>query len=254
MHSEDDLVTLLRVADGGTSRQLARDIGRRAGNAGLVRLVAGRTSGGRSGEAHRRRAATSLFDAAADEVRSFFGIEPDELDEELSDDEATAAPTTSGTTISVVDSPYTVSGNFTAVANQIAARTEAGSVTSEFTDIHYFPIPGPIRLANITVTETVSLPNWSDRPQASEAEKREWDRFRGALAAHERGHVALDRAAFTDIHRRCIGVLDTVADARIDAAIAASNTANAEFDTNTDHGRNAGTRIDGSVAAARPEP
>jgi hypothetical protein len=233
----------MKMADAGTGHRVARSVGEWCGNAGLAQLLH------QGSAAAVQRSGGAAPDEADGEMRRHFGLDPGDL-EELS--EGDAPPASSGTKISVVDSPYSVSGTFLQVANQLAARSEAGSVTSQVSDIHLHPVPGPVRLASISVTETVSLPTWSDRPQASAGEKAEWDRFRAALAAHEQGHVGLDRAAFTDIHKRCLGVTETIANERIDAAIEAASAANGEFDSSTDHGRSAGTSINTNVAETKP--
>jgi hypothetical protein len=231
---------LLRLADEGSGRRLVEDLQVRHGNAAVARLMAGdRTARRRPGYVSTLLASivTGIGDLAG------LGDEPaEETEAEL------PIPTKSGTTINVVDAPFDVSGSFLDVANELAARTEAGSVTSFVSDVYLEPLPGPVKLASITVDETRSLPRWKDRPQASEPEKREWDRFMSALTAHENAHVALDKTAFKDIHKRCRNVMEETANARVDAAILAADEANAEFDAQTRNGRAAGTVIDSGVA------
>ena len=168
---------------------------------------------------------------------------------ELVDTTTAPTPTTSATNIVVSDTKFSVSGEFATMAANLAARTEAGSVTSQVSDIYLEPIPGPVKLANITVTETRSLPNWVDRGKPTAEQTAEWDRFFAALSSHEQSHIDIDTKAFTGIHSKCIGVSEETANKRIDAAIAAADTANTEFDTKTDHGRNNGTKIDTNVGA-----
>jgi hypothetical protein len=152
-------------------------------------------------------------------------------------------PTASGTTITTVDTTFPVSGTLAQVATTLEARSEAGSVTSQISDIYLDPAEGskPVRLANITVTETRSLPTWSDRPKASEAAGKEWDRFHSALAAHEDGHIAIDKSTFDGLHRQALGKKPDDANKAIDAVNDAATKANDEYDTKTDHGKKTGT-------------
>ena len=170
-------------------------------------------------------------------------------DEETALDTTAPTPTTSATNIVVSDTKFNVAGEFATMASNLAARTEAGSVTSQVSDIYLEPLPGPVKLANITVTETRSMPNWVDRGTPTSEQTAEWERFFAALGDHEQTHIDLDKKAFANIHTKCIGVSETKANERIDAAIAAADVVNAEFDTKTDHGRNAGTKIDTNVGA-----
>ncbi len=166
--------------------------------------------------------------------------------------------TTSGTTINVVNTTYSVSGTLLEAANTLAARTEAGSTTSQFSDIAYTTTEsGRVVTANITVTETISLPVWSGYAAASAAEKAEWDRFHAALAAHEQHHVQIDRTAYTNIHAKLVGKSQTRADEIIDQTETATTALNDAYDTQTAHGRNAGTTINpptSSSASPTPPP
>lgn len=209
----------------------------RHGNAGVASMIASMVLGD---------AAASALDSLTDGVSDVFGADEDPLSEEL------PTPTSSGTQIIVNESPFDVGGTFKSVANQLAAREEAASVTSWFQDIYLFPEGSdPITLANVTILETISLPSWKDRPQATEREKREWDRFHAALAGHEAQHVAIDKAEFDSVHKKLLRKTHEKANAEIDAAEARATLTNAEFDTKTDHGRNAGTKLD--LSAAEPE-
>jgi hypothetical protein len=241
-----ELGTLLRLADGGTAQRLTDELQSRYGNRGVASLV-GDGARVHGLPAHVRAGyAADLVEAVTDYADVLLGGGGDET--EL---ETTTAPTpaTSATNIVVSDTKFSVSGEFATMAANLAARTEAGSVTSQVSDIYLEPIPGPVKLANITVTETRSLPNWVDRGQPTAEQTTEWDRFFAALSSHEQSHIDIDTKAFTGIHAKCIGVSEETANKRIDAAVAAADTANNEFDTKTDHGRNAGTKIDTNAGA-----
>jgi hypothetical protein len=242
-----ELGTLLRLADGGTAQRLTGELQSRYGNRGVASLVGDGTRIHGLPAHVRAGYASDLVEAVTDYADALLGGGGDET--ELDTTTTAPTPTTSATNIVVSDTKFNVSGEFATMAADLAARTEAGSVTSQVSDIYFEPLPGPIKLANITVTETRSLPNWVDRGKPTAEQTAEWDRFFAALGTHEQTHIDIDTKAFTGIHAKCIGVKQDVADKRIDAAIEASNTANAEFDTKTDHGRNAGTKIDTNVGA-----
>jgi hypothetical protein len=240
--SPTDLATLFRIADGGTRRRLAGEVQSRHGNAGLVSLLGGGTRIHGLPAFLRAGAASDLLDTVLDPDAPV-GLEDDEGGQQ-------PAPTTSGTTFVVNDSTFSVSGAFVDMATDLAGRSEAGSVTSQVSDIYLFPTTDPVKLANITITESRSLPNWVDRGTPTPEQVAEWDRFRGAIGAHEQGHIDLDKTTFADVHTKAIGVSHVKANERIDAVIAAATAANDAYDAGNDHGRNAGTRIDTNVGAA----
>lgn len=212
----------------------------RHGNAGIASMLSTMAFG---------TSAMDAWESLSEGVSNFLGAEEDPLSEE-----ELPIPTSSGTQIVVNESPFDVSGTFKSVAEQLEARSEAASVTSQFADIYFKPAEAdPITLANVTVVETLSLPNWKDRPQASEREKKEWDRFRAALAAHEAKHLNIDKAEFTDIHKKLLRKTHDKANAEIDAAEARATATNDEFDAETRNGKLAGTTIDISVAEPREE-
>jgi hypothetical protein len=235
-----ELATLLRDADGGSRRRLVGELQERHGNAGVASMLSSMAVGMNVMDA---------WESLTDGVSSFLGA-----DEEPQTEEELPIPTSSGTQIVVNESPFDVSGTFKTVAEQLEARSEAASVTSQFADIYFEPAEAdPITLANVTVLETLSLPNWKDRPQANEREKTEWDRFRAALAAHEAKHLQIDKAEFTDIHKKLLRKTHDKANAEIDAAEARATVTNDEFDAETRNGKLAGTTIDISVAEPREE-
>jgi hypothetical protein len=240
-----ELGTLLRLADGGTRRRVTGDLQSRYGNAGVAALVGNGTRiHGLPAHVRAGYASELIAEVMSDVSGALFGE-----DEETELDTTAPIPTTSATNIVVSDTKFNVAGAFATMASNLAARTEAGSVTSQVSDIYLEPLPGPVKLANITVTETRSMPNWVDRGTPTAEQTAEWERFFAALSTHEQTHIDLDKKAFANIHTKCIGVSETKANERIDAAIAAADVVNAEFDTKTDHGRNVGTKIDTNVGA-----
>lgn len=242
--SATDLATLLRLADGGTRTRVASEIQARHGNKGLVSLLGGGTRiHGLPAHVHAGFASEIVGDVMSS-IGDFF-----ETEEEADDTAAKPIPTTSGTTIKVSDTTFSVAGDFASMAANLAGRTEAGSVTSQISDIYMEPMTGKVKLANITVDETRSLPAWVDRGSPTTEQVAEWDRFRGALGSHEQQHIDIDTKFFTDLHAKAIGLTYEKANEKIDAVEAAATAANGEFDTKTDHGRNNGTKIDTNVGA-----
>jgi hypothetical protein len=139
---------------------------------------------------------------------------------------------------------YAVAGNLDAVAATINARSEAGSVTTQVADIDLSTADDVVTSARITVAETMELPTWTDKGTATTAEQQEWNRFSGALAAHENGHVAKDVAGFAGAHTAAKAARTVAkANAAVGAIDAKVTQNNADYDTDTDHGRNAGTRL-----------
>jgi predicted secreted Zn-dependent protease len=244
-------VALNRTVDAGSRRRLVGSLQPRIGNAATARLVAESATVRRSPGVHADLPPPAVQRDDGDvDLEAFWppgGGEGTELQEGAQN------PTASGTTITVVNTTYSVGGTLLQAANTLAARTEAGSVSSQFSDIYYDTSEaGIVRIANITVTETVTLPTWSGYASGTSAEKAEWDRFRVALTAHEDRHVAIDRQHFTNIHRQLVGRTRTRADEIITEKETAATTANDEFDTQTDHGRNAGTTINPPPPPAPP--
>ena len=224
---------------------MAGEIQASHGNATVASLLGGATRvHGLPAHVHAGSASDVLSELAED-----LGTGGGEPEPDAGDPTAKPAPTTSGTTITVTDTTFNVSGEFAVMAANLAARSEAGSVTSQVTDIYLEPTTGPVTLANITVSETRSLPAWVDRGTPKPEQVAEWDRFRAAIAVHEQGHIDIDTKAFTNVHAKAIGVSQDKANERIDAVIAAAETANNEYDTKNDHGRKAGTSIDTNVGA-----
>jgi hypothetical protein len=241
--SPTELGTLLRVAEGGTRGRVTSALQARLGNRGVSALVGARVHGL---PAHVHPSfASELIETVSSMV---FG--PDDEDEVESELELTTeGPTTSGTDIVVNEETFDVAGDFVTMAHSIAAREEAGSVTGGVSDFYFYPLPGPIKVANVTVTETRSLPNWVQRGSPTPEQTAEWNRFRAAVVAHEQHHLDIDKGFFKDVHAKCIGVSETRATARLDQVDEAANTANKKFDQQTTYGQKPepGTTIDTTV-------
>jgi len=234
-----EMLAAAREADRATVARLIGDLEEHAGNEAVGRLVEAAPA--------QRPGATDLDDEEdVGEAPDVPAEEVTGLDEGESPVAEPPTPTRSGTDIQVVEAdPFPVTGTLRQVANQLAARTEAGSVTSQVADVYYEAADedSPTRLVAITVVETRLMPSWTNRADRPEAEQREWDRFYAALLAHEQRHIDIDREVFANIHRACLRRSITRMNEIIDERIEEANRRNREFDTTTDHGRNAGTRI-----------
>jgi hypothetical protein len=245
-----ELASLVRQADGGARRRLADAVQSRSGNAALASMLGGGTRIHGLPAHVRAGTASDVIDSIVGGVSTAMGL-GDELGEalELGEDEAEElpVPTKSGTSIVVNDTTFAVPGPFTTMATTLAARPEAGSVTAEISDIYLFPTSGKVTLASITVTETRSLPTWTDRGDPSPPQVAEWERFRTALAVHEQTHIDIDKKVFADVHKKALGVSYEKANERIDEVDAAATAANKEFDDATEHGKKAGTEINTNV-------
>ncbi|MGA7672451.1 MAG: DUF4157 domain-containing protein [Nitrolancea sp.] len=96
----------------------------------------------------------------------------------------------------------------------------------------------PATSATLTVTQTLTLPQWAERDAASGAAKSSWDRFVGALTQHENGHLAIDRQMFANAHQRFVGNTAAQVEQTSNTLRAAVQAKQDAFDTQTDHGRN----------------
>lgn len=140
---------------------------------------------------------------------------------------------------------YDVSGDaLEAVANSIADFPEAGRC-------EWFPRwssswdgDGVITEVSVDIDTRITLPNWAEESSASDVERAEWRRFLDALQQHEQGHCAFVVQHLADIDQRMVGESHADAERTFNEALAALQAASDDYDSQTDHGRNAGTTID----------
>lgn len=144
------------------------------------------------------------------------------------------------------NSTYSVSGTLVDAANAISARTEAGSETST-PSLDTVTDGDRIVSATVTVAQAVELPTWTDRSSGTPTQQAEWDRFAAAISTHEQGHVAKDVAAWAGAHTKIAGKSVKDGNDMLDTISAASDTANTDYDTTTQHGLTQGTGIDPNV-------
>jgi hypothetical protein len=236
-----------------------------AGNGAISRLFDGGTaSSHRDGTAQVRAGGTttdrsvvqtSPDDEPALEDHAVTGSDPAPASTDQAPTELAAGAPPAGPSWTKVGPPsntsYSVTGSLRDVANAVAARTEAGSVTatpSQDTET-WTPDDGEeqVTAARITVKQVMELPTWTDRTKATTKQQAEWDRFHGAISTHEAGHVSKDKAAFAGVDARMVGQTPTQADAALDAAEAQAKTDNAAYDTTTNRGLNQGTGINPNI-------
>lgn len=96
-------------------------------------------------------------------------------------------------------------------------------------------LPGDevVKSAKVSVTENITLPVWSKEngPKVQDAQREEWQRYRGAVAAHEDLHAADDQGIYGKAVASLVGKTVTVAFAAIDAATEAGNNQGPVRDT-----------------------
>ena len=149
-------------------------------------------------------------------------------------------------------STFAVSGTLRQAATALAARKEAGATISGPSVLDtetWAPPDGEERItaARFEVPLLVELPTWTDKGAATRNQQAEWDRFHGAIAAHEAGHVAKDRTVYANAHTKALRKTPAQGDelkAKLDAQ---SDKDNKAFDSATNHGQNTGTIINANI-------
>jgi len=230
-----------------------------AGNGAIARLL-------ESGSAHRHRDLRPQVHAARTGTAGQPVVQASADDELASSD--TAATTGEGEPVALgagaptpgpswthigppTSSTYDVSGTLRNVANTIAARTEAGSVTTTPTSDTdtWTPDGGTEKIiaARVTVDQVVELPTWTDKANATANQQAEWDRFHAAITTHEAGHVSVDKTSFAGAHSKMVGKGPTDGDKALDAVDAKAKTDNDTYDSTTQHGLTQGTGINPNI-------
>lgn len=135
-------------------------------------------------------------------------------------------------------------GTLEAVVNSIAHLPEAGSC-------EWFPQwtaswdeHGQVTEASVDVHTRITLPVWSDESSASESERSEWNRFLAALQRHEESHYEIVERCLADLDQQMTGHSQHSAQQVFDNAMGELQRASDDFDSQSDHGRNAGTIIE----------
>jgi hypothetical protein len=265
--------------DNGSAGRTIGALQRSAGNAAVVQLLANRSPGTatsiqRESDEDEQLASevepSGQMDAAevagedADQVAGQVAADVAGEDGATELDAGTAAPAAgAGQSWTRVgppsDSTYTVTGTLRKASEAVAARPEAGSVTttpSLDTDPPVASKGGTqvVPAARVTATQARELPDWSSRegpasnggkPTANQV--TEWDRFAKAIAKHEAGHVAKDVAAYANAHTQIKGKSPGDGDAEFDRITNQATADNEAYDTANDHGRKEGTTINPNI-------
>lgn len=138
------------------------------------------------------------------------------------------------------NSTYAVTGDFATMATGLAGKDEAGQWTPSGAPGCDTDPDGKVSAITGTLTDSISLPSWADADyqKATAAEQAEWKRFLAALTAHEAKHHKIWADGMN-------GLTSTVGQStdKFDAAVAAVDTAEAKYDTDTQHGQTEGTKI-----------
>jgi predicted secreted Zn-dependent protease len=100
-----------------------------------------------------------------------------------------------------------------------------------------------IAAVQVDVNISVSMPHWVENSAAPAAQQAEWERFLTALRAHEQGHVDLITTYLQHADTILENVSEETAAQNWNDNNAALQAASDQYDTSTDHGRNAGTTI-----------
>ncbi len=130
------------------------------------------------------------------------------------------------------------------------AGEEAGSTDMQPTHEVELDANGRVIRVVITVPVTVTLPAWPEASNLPLAARAEWERFLGALTAHEQGHVEIIRRRLEHFGASMLHVSADVAEQRWQDNLQTLHDANAQYDAETNHGRNNGTVIDSTVNGA----
>lgn len=100
-----------------------------------------------------------------------------------------------------------------------------------------------IEAVQVDVQITVTMPHWAESSSAPPEEQAEWERFLGALHAHEQGHIDLVVQYLQYVDTLLEGVTEQTAAQQWHDNLAALQSASDDYDAGNDHGRNAGTTI-----------
>jgi len=236
-----------------------------AGNGALAALLGGVSGTGHAtGQAQVRAGRTAIAGRTDTTVQPVvqreFDDDPAPDGEVATSADATATaladkPPTPGPSWTHVGPPsnssYDVSGSLRAVANAVAGRTEAGSVTTTPTkDTETWAPDGgadKVTAARVTVDQVMELPTWTDKSKATPDQQTEWDRFKTAITTHETGHVSKDKTSFAGTHATKVGQAPADSNTRFDSVVAQAKTDNETYDTATQHGLTQGTGLNPNI-------
>jgi predicted secreted Zn-dependent protease len=96
---------------------------------------------------------------------------------------------------------------------------------------------GRISRVDLTFTLGIEMPVWTRYASRPEAERREWDRFYGALLEHERGHVAIFRREAQNTYARLLAGSAATINSLLEQETQRIQSLSDAYDRQTDHGR-----------------
>jgi predicted secreted Zn-dependent protease len=144
---------------------------------------------------------------------------------------------------------YDVSGPTLAdVAAAISHLPEAGTCAWHPSYTYTTDADGKIDSFPVTCPYTITMPNWTDKANASTAAQSEWDRWYAALETHERGHIEATAWIFDNMDDTMIGLTPTDAQGQFGKFEYDAQQASDRYDAETNHGLNEGTVMDTSIA------
>lgn len=126
------------------------------------------------------------------------------------------------------------------LARTVAAMGEVARAEFRY-GMAYETANGRITDVDLTVRLSLEMPVWTRYPRRPKAEKDEWDRFYRALRYHEDGHISLYRREFTTAYRRLEASTPATIDAVLDQEVRRIRRLDADYDSDTDHGRSQDT-------------
>ena len=113
------------------------------------------------------------------------------------------------------------------------ARPSIGAIVLNGKDGTKLPGDEVVKSAKVSITENITLPLWSKEngPKVQDVQRQEWQRYRGAVAAHEDLHAADDEGIYGKAVAGLVGKTVTDAFAAIDTATEAGNNQGPKRDT-----------------------
>jgi peptidoglycan hydrolase-like protein with peptidoglycan-binding domain len=159
----------------------------------------------------------------------------------------TAGASAGSTDVDVKEKTYAVNGTDSAsIGQELDVRQsthgEAGHVGPLnnqgplLTNVH-LTANGLISKADVVVKLERVLPKLANPGKVCATQKAEYDRFHGALVAHEQEHVNKFKAGYAGAHLAMLGKTEAAAATHLDTITGNIDTAQATFDTTTDNGR-----------------
>ena len=90
--------------------------------------------------------------------------------------------------------------------------------------------------AELAFDLTKTMPDWQEASSQSPEDIKKYQNFLAALDNHEEGHVSRYRDGLTGLHKKLLGLPESSAETKYDAARDAADAANVEYDSETNHG------------------